>query len=87
MYFYYILSGRGRETRMGEKKTKLNCWEVKKCDHRPGGIFEKVLGTCPATQEERGDRVHDGTNAGSFCWGMADTLCKGEVQGTIAHNF
>lgn len=64
---------------MGERETKPNRREVKKCDHRPGGIFEKVLGTCPATQEERLHRVHDGTNAVRACWGMADTLCKGEV--------
>ncbi len=72
---------------MGERKTKLNCWEVMKCHRQPGGIYEKVLGTCPAAQDERLDRVHDGTNAGRACRVMAGTLCKGEVQGTFAQKF
>jgi len=72
---------------MGERKTKLNCWEVKKCGRQPGGIFEKVLGTCPAPMEERLDGTHDGTNAGRACWVVAGTLCKGEVQGTYAQKF
>ena len=72
---------------MRERKTKLNCWEVKKCGRQPDGIFEKVLGTCPATLEERLDGVHEGTNAGRACWVIAGTLCKGEVQGTFAQKY
>jgi len=46
-----------------------------------------MLGTCPATQDERLDRVPDGTNAGRACRVIAGTLCKGEVQGTFAQKF
>jgi hypothetical protein len=72
---------------MEKRKSKLNCWEFKKCGRQPGGTFEKVLGTCPATLEERLDGAHDGTNAGRACWVVAGTLCKGEMQGTYAQKF
>lgn len=72
---------------MSEKKSKLNCWEFKKCGRQPGGFHERDLGICPATTEKRLDGIHDGTNAGRSCWVIAGTLCKGEVQGSFAQKF
>lgn len=70
-----------------ERKSKLNCWEFKKCGRQPGGVNEKHLGRCPATKEEKLDGVHDGVNAGRACWAVAGTLCGGVVQGTFALKF
>ena len=72
---------------MGQRRSKLNCWEFKRCGRQPGGIHEHDLGRCPATTEERLDGAHDGVNAGRTCWVVAGTLCKGEVQGTFAQKF
>jgi len=72
---------------MGQRKSKLNCWEFKRCGRQPGGIHEQDLGRCPATMEERLDGVHEGVNAGRACWIVAGTLCKGEIQGTFAQKF
>jgi hypothetical protein len=72
---------------MGERNTKLNCREAKKCCRQPAGIFEKVLGTCPAIQEEKLGGVHDGTNAGRACRAIAGTLCKSKVQGSFAQKY
>ena len=72
---------------MAQRKSKLNCWEFKRCGRQAGGIHEQDLGRCPATMEESLDAVHDGVNAGRTCWIVAGTLCKGEVQGTFAQKF
>lgn len=72
---------------MYERKTKLNCWEVKKCGRQPGGHNERELGRCPATMEIRLDGAHDGVNAGRTCWVVAGTMCGGKVQGTFAQKF
>lgn len=69
------------------KKKKINCWEFKKCGREPGGVHVADLGVCPATQEQRLDGTHGGTNAGRSCWILAGTLCKGEVQGTFAQKY
>jgi hypothetical protein len=70
-----------------ERKTKLNCWEFKKCGRQPEGEHIHDLGLCPAATEEKLDGAHDGTNAGRACWVVAGTFCKGEVQGTFAQKF
>jgi len=72
---------------MPQRRSKLNCWEFKRCGRQPGGIHELDLGRCPATKEESLDGVHDGVNAGRACWIVAGTLCKGELQGTFAQKF
>jgi hypothetical protein len=66
---------------------KQNCWEFKRCGREPGGAKVKEFGICPATQEEKLDQVHGGTNAGRSCWILAGTLCRGEVQGTFAQKY
>ena len=72
---------------MRERKSKLNCWEFKKCGRQPGGYSVGTLGVCPVTREERLDGTHDGVNAGRACWIVAGTLCEGEVQGTFAQKY
>ncbi len=72
---------------MSERKTKLNCWEFKKCGRQPQGAKVSELGLCPASVEGRLDGAHDGTNAGRSCWVVSGTFCKGEVQGTFAQKF
>jgi len=72
---------------MYERKTKVNCWEFKKCGRQPGGPRVRELGRCPATSEEKLDGVHDGTNAGRSCWVVAGTFCGGTVQGTFSQKF
>jgi hypothetical protein len=72
---------------MSERKTKLNCWEFKRCGRQPQGFHAHDLGVCPATLEQKLDGVHDGVNAGRACWAVAGTLCKGQLQGTFAQKF
>jgi len=72
---------------MSERKSKLNCWEFKKCGRQPQGAKVQEMGLCPAALEESLDDVHDGTNAGRACWVVSGTFCKGQVQGTFAQKF
>jgi hypothetical protein len=72
---------------MVERKSKLNCWEFKKCGRQPQGAKERELGLCPASMEQALDNVHEGTNAGRACWIVGGTFCKGEVQGRFAQKF
>jgi len=64
---------------------KLNCWEFEKCGREPGGTKSTELGVCPATTETRLDGINGGRNGGRACWAIVGTLCRGEVQGTLAH--
>lgn len=66
---------------------KVNCWEFKSCGRQPGGRRVADSGVCPAAEEMRLNGVHDGSNAGRSCWIIAQTLCRGEVQGTFARKF
>jgi len=70
-----------------ERKTKLNCWEFKRCGRQLGGLHIHDPGRCPATLEERLDDTHGGVNAGRACWVVAGTFCRDEVQGTFAQKF
>ena len=72
---------------MSERKTKLNCWEHKRCGRQPQGFHVHDLGVCPASLEQKLDGVHEGVNAGRACWVVAGTLCKGQLQGTFAQKF
>lgn len=72
---------------MKGRRSKLNCWEFKKCGRQPHGNNVDVLGLCPASVEERLDGMHDGVNAGRSCWVVAGTLCGGEEQGTFAKKY
>ncbi len=76
-----------RGANMDERKSKVNCWEFKKCGRQPQGKNVAELGLCPAAVEDRLDGEHDGVNGGRACWVVAGTLCKGEVQGTFAEKF
>ena len=62
---------------------KKNCWEVMKCGREQDGKNEK-LGNCPAAQSNEFNGVNDGELGGRFCWNLAGTFCKGNLQGTIA---
>ncbi len=66
---------------------KKNCWEIKGCGRQPGGGKVNELGICPAATEEGYDGINGGKNAGRYCWAVAGTLCKGEIQGTFARKF
>ena len=63
---------------------KKNCWEVKDCGRQPGGSKTNELGICPASIAKKCDGVNGGKNAGRYCWVVAGTFCKGEIQGTFA---
>jgi len=68
---------------MGQK----NCWEHKQCGREPGGSNVHELGICPAAIAHEFDGINSGANAGRYCWAVAGTLCRGEVQGTFARKF
>ena len=63
---------------------KKNCWEVKNCGRQPGGDKVNELGICPTALAKECDGINGGKNAGRYCWAVAGTFCKGEVQGTFA---
>jgi hypothetical protein len=63
---------------------KRNCWQIKNCGRQLGGDKVAELGVCPAAVATELDGVNGGHNAGRYCWAVAGTLCKGEVQGTFA---
>ena len=65
---------------------RKNCWECKNCERQPGGRNVTELGVCPAAIADAFDGVN-GQNAGRYCWAVAGTLCKGEIQGTFARKF
>ncbi|MFA5848753.1 MAG: hypothetical protein WC833_02630 [Bacteroidales bacterium] len=62
----------------------LNCWEYFECGREPGGVNIEELGVCPATNSDDFKGVNNGKCGGRFCWVVAGTFCKGEVQGTHA---
>lgn len=55
-----------------------------KCGREPGGVRSDELGVCPASTGNKFDGINGGNAAGRFCWAVAGTLCRGEVQGTFA---
>ena len=69
---------------MKKKEAVKNCWEYMQCGREPGGSKVDELGVCPTTTDERFNHVNGGVNGGRFCWFVAGTLCKGQVQGTFA---
>ena len=66
---------------------KKNCWESMKCGREPGGSKSDELGICPAATEKKFDGVNGGSASGRFCWVVAGTLCRGDIQGTFAKKF
>jgi len=50
------------------EKTKLNCWEFKKCSRQAGGKRVVELGICPTSIDILSDGINGGKNAGRFCW-------------------
>jgi len=66
---------------------KRNCWEYMQCGREPGGTNEEEMGTCPASVDDEHHGVNGGKNAGRFCWAIAGTYCKREVEGTFAEKF
>ena len=63
---------------------KKNCWEFKNCGRQPGGHKVAELGVCPTALAETYTGVNQGQNGGRYCWAVAGTFCKGEIQGTFA---
>lgn len=63
---------------------KANCWEDEKCGREPGGFNVGEHGVCPAATDRGRDGINSGKNAGRICWTVAGTLCRGEVQGSMA---
>ena len=63
---------------------KKNCWEVKNCGRQPGGDKVGELGICPTALAKKCDGINGGKNGGRYCWAVAGTFCKGEIQGTFA---
>ena len=63
---------------------KKNCWEIKNCGRQPGGDKVNELGICPSAITTEYDGINGGKNAGRYCWAVAGTFCKGEIQGTFA---
>lgn len=74
----------GKNNAESDQKSKLNCWEYKKCGRQPDGHKAHELGVCPATTEQLLDGAHGGKNAGRACWVVAGSLCGGRIQGTYA---
>ena len=66
---------------------RKNCWEYKNCGREPGGRNVNELGICPAAVADVFNGVNGGRNAGRYCWAIAGTLCKGEIQGIFARKF
>ncbi len=64
--------------------TKLNCWEMEKCERQPGGSKTKELGICPASSDTASEGVNGGVNGGRICWAIAGTMCGGKIQGSHA---
>ncbi len=65
----------------GEKR---NCWEVENCGREPGGVNVDEMGVCPVAVADNFDGVNRGNAAGRFCWAVDQTMCGGQIQGTIA---
>ncbi|MBU0508719.1 hypothetical protein KKH27_07785 [bacterium] len=65
-------------------KSKINCWQFKRCGRQPGGSKAAEFGVCPAFIETRTHTINGGVNGGRACWAIAGTLCAGKVQGTFA---
>ena len=51
-----------------------NCWDLLNCGREKNGANVGELGQCPASIKDYGHS----------CWGVAGTLCGGEVQGSAA---
>ncbi|MBN1573065.1 MAG: hypothetical protein JW984_07715 [Deltaproteobacteria bacterium] len=51
---------------------KVNCWEILQCGRSHD---------CPAAKVGQGEGMHGGSKRGRFCWTVAGTLCRNEVQG------
>ncbi len=62
----------------------MNCWEFMKCGREPGGEKTDELGICPAAVDTSLDGKNNGKDGGRYCWKVAGTFCKGDVQGTVA---
>jgi eukaryotic-like serine/threonine-protein kinase len=63
---------------------KKNCWEMQQCGREPGGNNSLSMGVCEAASDESADGINRGKNGGRACWGIAGTLCEGEVQGNYS---
>ena len=66
---------------------KLNCWEFRNCGREPGGKNAIEFGICPCAKKSDYTGVNGGKYSGRFCWAVAGTYCKGEIQGSFAKKF
>ena len=63
-----------------------NCWEYFDCGREPGGRNIEKSGVCAVFDNDRLDGINHGKFGGRICWGVAGTLCPGEVEGVKAKN-
>ena len=61
----------------------MNCWEFMKCGFGPGQIGKEMSGSCPTASITNFNGCNGGYNAGRACWMIAETRCKGKIQGTF----
>lgn len=66
---------------------QINCWEKIHCGREPGGIHAESHGICPATEQDKYDKVNNGKNGGRFCWFIDGTNCSEEIQGAFIDRF
>jgi hypothetical protein len=56
-------------------KSKLNCWEYRKCGREKGGLMVDILGECPVASAMKFDGRNDGIAAGRACWMVSGGGC------------
>ena len=66
------------------KEEKQNCWQFMQCGREPNGANVDKLNVCPAATAKSYNNIHNGVNAGRFCWKIAGTLCFDTVKGSSA---
>jgi hypothetical protein len=54
-----------------------------KCGREPNGR-NPGFGVCPAALPNEFDGINNGRYSGRFCWNVAGTFCREEVQGSVA---
>ena len=60
----------------------MNCWEYMNCGFGPNHATKEESSSCPTSQIEHFNGCNGGLNAGRACWMIAETRCKGKIQGS-----
>ncbi|MHB1348862.1 MAG: hypothetical protein C4563_03165 [Desulfobulbus sp.] len=58
---------------------KKNCWEVMRCELRPGGRRVNGSGSCPVSTCVVATGINGGLYGGRSCWAIEKTLCSGKA--------